>query len=308
MEKAVLIQPFGFLLGLSRDWVVVFASSNLAAFLAIEPATVLSVSAEKFFSHRAVHDIRNVLGVLQISAGIERLYDVLLIEDRPRLDLTLYYSGDSLVIEGEWPAAERHVHEQFITRLRRLAACPSVTLLHRLAVREVQKLTGYEWVSAWRFQGNERFERLAEVAASRRLVEHEPQYTNPGPAFHARSWLKLAADMQARPVPVLEMPATDVRLDLSCGLVEAPAPSRLHALARCGISASLSIAIRVQEKFWGLIECEHPLPRRPSAPLSEALEVFALLYSLALENKIQRATTAPKLKLTPPAMVLRGHS
>jgi light-regulated signal transduction histidine kinase (bacteriophytochrome) len=60
------IQPFGFLLSVNADWLVVRASHNIADFLNIEHTDVIGHSAETCLSSNVLHDIR---GRLQVAGG-----------------------------------------------------------------------------------------------------------------------------------------------------------------------------------------------------------------------------------------------
>src|SRR6201999_621653 len=73
------IQSFGFLLAMSRDWTVVRASANLAQLLGIEPAAAIGTGLDDLVDPQALHDIRNRMGFLVSTQGVERLYSVPLI-------------------------------------------------------------------------------------------------------------------------------------------------------------------------------------------------------------------------------------
>src|SRR5580698_8377 len=51
------IQSFGFLLAMSRSWVVVRASANLEGMLGIKPAAALGATLDSFVDPESLHEI-----------------------------------------------------------------------------------------------------------------------------------------------------------------------------------------------------------------------------------------------------------
>ncbi len=61
------IQPIGFLLALTADWMIARASANTIDFLGLAPADLFGKPLQQVFSARAVHDLRNRAAMLRVS-------------------------------------------------------------------------------------------------------------------------------------------------------------------------------------------------------------------------------------------------
>jgi hypothetical protein len=72
------IPSFGFLLAMSTDWTVVRASATLGMLLDVEAAAAIGAKLDDLIDRVALHDIRNRMGFLVSTQGIERLYPLYL--------------------------------------------------------------------------------------------------------------------------------------------------------------------------------------------------------------------------------------
>lgn len=94
------IQPIGFLLSISADWLILRASANARKFLGIT-GEIIGQPARNFLSADLLHDIR---GRLQIAAGtgiVERLFGHRLAAGSLRYDVAVHVSGGETVLEFE---------------------------------------------------------------------------------------------------------------------------------------------------------------------------------------------------------------
>src|SRR6202034_3808956 len=66
------IQSFGFLLAMSRNWVITRASANLASMLGIEALSALGASIDTLIDRESLHEIRNRMTGLSMTGGVER--------------------------------------------------------------------------------------------------------------------------------------------------------------------------------------------------------------------------------------------
>ena len=67
------IQPAGFLLALSEDWVIAAISANIGDYVDCVPAALIGRSASELLAEDAVHALRNRLALLRDPEGVERL-------------------------------------------------------------------------------------------------------------------------------------------------------------------------------------------------------------------------------------------
>src|ERR1700743_11974 len=94
------IQPFGFLVAASMDWIVRRASANCAAFLNMEAEQILGVPLTVLFCEKALHAIRNRITLLRGPDSVERLFHLPLREDGPPFDVAVHFAADQIVIEA----------------------------------------------------------------------------------------------------------------------------------------------------------------------------------------------------------------
>src|SRR5687767_9437001 len=100
------IQPAGFLIQLSLDWIILRASENVDDFLGESHVTLIEEPLSRFVQAQALHDLRNHFSRLSGSTGIARAYRVRLTDDRPRYDVAFQVSDGRVLLEGA-PSPER---------------------------------------------------------------------------------------------------------------------------------------------------------------------------------------------------------
>src|SRR5687768_4050335 len=100
------IQPAGFLLQLSLDWIVQRASENIDDFLGESHVTLIEEPFGRFVQAQALHDLRNHFARLSGSTGVARAYRVRLAHDRPAFDISFQVSDGRVLLEGV-PSADR---------------------------------------------------------------------------------------------------------------------------------------------------------------------------------------------------------
>ena len=66
------IQPFGFLLAVSPEWVILRASVNSASFIGRSPDELIGKPLVDVFTAEAVHAIRNRMALLRGDDAVER--------------------------------------------------------------------------------------------------------------------------------------------------------------------------------------------------------------------------------------------
>src|SRR3989337_1701142 len=68
------IQPAGFLIQLSLDWIVLRASENVDDFLGESHVTLIEEPFSRFVQAQALHDLRNLFSRLSGSTGLAPAY------------------------------------------------------------------------------------------------------------------------------------------------------------------------------------------------------------------------------------------
>ncbi len=290
------IQPIGFLLALTSDWLIARVSANVGVFLGHEPDELFGRPLSDFFATRAVHDLRNRSAILRGADAVERLFDCEVIAGR-RFDLAIHLSGGQIVIEGE-PASAEHgdatgMVRAMITRLDQAADFPA---FFREGARQVRALIGFDRVMVYRFAEDDSGEVVAESCRSgigNFLGLRYPASDIPvqARALYKRNLLRLIADVNAAPVPITpQRDAAGQPLDLSLSVLRAVSPIHIEYLKNMGVGASLSISIIVEGRLWGLFACHHYAPNCPTFEARSISELFGQMFGMRLESRERQET------------------
>ena len=285
------IQPLGFLLAMSADWLIQRAA-NTEKYLGKQPHDLLGTSLGNVFCADAITTLRAHIAMLRGTDAVERILGLALSDEGDKFDVAVHFSGNSVIIECE-PATDDQLEASAATRtaLARLSQCKDSDALLSEAARQFRGLLGYSRVMIYRFAGDESGEVVAQSVARGTdsfLGLHFPATDIPQQArkLYVRNTFRIIADAHADPVPIEpvgEMPP----LDLSMALYRAVSPVHLEYLRNMGVVSSLSVSIIVEGRFWGLIACHHDQPKVPSFAERSAAELFGQIFSLQLESKLR---------------------
>ncbi|MFB2550091.1 HWE histidine kinase domain-containing protein [Ensifer soli] len=290
------IQPFGFLLALSRDWMVARASANIDAFFPVTVEDVLGQHASRLMSEDAIHRLRNRLAILRGPDMVERSFGLALYEGGPLLDIALHISNDMIIVEGE-PAQDAAASDSTMsirTTVARLDQAVSLDAFFRDGARQARALTGFDRVMVYRFDETGSGEVVAEAARGgigSFLGLHYPASDIPAQAraLYVRNLFRIIADVDAEAVPILPLlDAHGAPLDLSMSGLRSVSPIHIEYLRNMGVKASLSISIIVDGRLWGLFACHHYAARLPSLERRTAAELFGQMFSSRLESRERR--------------------
>jgi light-regulated signal transduction histidine kinase (bacteriophytochrome)/CheY-like chemotaxis protein len=289
------IQSFGFLLALSRTWVVDRVSANLERMLGIKPAAALGATLDSFVDAESLHEIRNRMTGLSATGGVERLYGVSLIHGRPPFDIAIHYAGELCVLEGEPAGLDSRTDAASLVRkmVARLNTQPSLEAFHRDAARQVRSLTGFDRIMIYRFLPDGAGEVIAEVLKPGKesfLGLHYPASDIPVQArtLYLRNSFRIIADVCSTTVPLQGREDTSAEpLDLSLAITRAVSTVHIEYLRNMDVAASLSISIVVEGKLWGLVACHHDTAKLPTFVTRTAAELFGQMYSMTLESRLR---------------------
>ena len=293
------IQSFGFLIALTRDWVVCRVSNNLEAILGIRPGDALGATLDSLVDLEALHDIRNRLLGLSATGNVERMYNVTLVKTRRAVDLTIHYVGGLCVLEGEPAAHNNWVDAASLVRTiaARLDTQPSLDAFHRDAARQVRSLTGFDRIIIYRFSADGGGEVIAEVAKTGMepfLGLYYPAAEIPVQAhsLHLRNSLRIIADVHSETVPLLarvDTADTTEPLDLTLAVTRAVSTVHVEHLRNTGVGASMSISVLVDGRLWGIVACHHETAKLPTSVTRTAAELFGQMYAMLLERRLRLA-------------------
>ncbi|MFD5982817.1 ATP-binding protein [Streptomyces cyaneofuscatus] len=216
-------------------------------------------------------------------------------------DVTVHRVAELLVLEFEPRASDGpFVFQNFYPRVRRalhrLQGATGVTECCEAAVREVQALTGYDRVVAYRFDGAE---GPGQVIAEVRNEGREPWLGLWFPAsdippqarrLYARNWIRVIGDVDDATVGLLPelREGTGEPLDLSGSILRTVSGYHLEYLRNIGVASSMSVSLLHDGELWGLIACHGDEPRRLTPEVRAACEFFGIALSLQLAAVAER--------------------
>jgi light-regulated signal transduction histidine kinase (bacteriophytochrome) len=289
------IQPFGFLVAVSSDWLIARVSVNAEQWMGLPADAVLGKPLSDFLLPEAIHHIRNRVAMLRGANAVERLFSIDLLEVQPPFDIAMHFSGSSVVIEAE-PASGDEVEVTSLVRtmIARLDATDSIGAFYREGARQVRALTGFDRVMVYRFDAAGSGEVVAEAlrpGVDSFLGLNYPASDIPAQAraLYLRNIFRIIADVRAEPSPIHPAlnPAGEA-LDQSLSILRAVSPIHIEYLKNMGVEASLSISIIVGGRLWGLFACHHYASRLPSFAQRSAAELFGQMFSMMLESRERR--------------------
>lgn len=282
------IQPCGFLLGLSDDWVVLHASANAAEFLGRHAHELLSRQASDHICVEAIHDLRNRLALLRSPDAAERVFRCALLGDERLFDLAIHRSGSTIILEGQ-PSSGKMYGDVTATvsgMVARLDGARDLAGLLDAGTRQVRALTGFDRVSIIRLPDEGPGSIVAECA--RATIG-----STVGEAFAAdatarrryrRRRLHVIADTAALSVAVLsDHHLADAPLDLSLAMLRVGSVRRVSALRANNVGATMMLSLIVDGKLWGLIDCQHHFARSPGFERRSMADLFTQMFAMRIE-------------------------
>src|SRR6185369_4389404 len=94
------IQPCGYLLELSLDWIVERASENVHHLLGESHVTLIDEPLGRFVHAQALHDLPNLFSRLSGTTGIARAYQVRLTDDHDLYDVAFQQIEERVLLEA----------------------------------------------------------------------------------------------------------------------------------------------------------------------------------------------------------------
>ena len=285
------IQPHGALLIVDRnDLRVLCASDNCREFLGLDPDALLSQPL------RAKLELgQGILGC--VSAQSDQSYGLYTLPGRDLTVLVHVYAATALLefqpLRSSDNVAARLPQGASLV-LSAIHAAPDADSAIDAAVREVQRLLGYDRVMAYRFDS----QWNGQVVAERTIPGMTPflglcypasDIPEQARALYAQKWLRVIPDVGYAPVALRAVdPEALSRLDLGDAVLRSVSPVHVEYLKNMGVAASLSISLRCRGVLWGLIACHHGQARSVSFELLERCELVGCVLSAKLETEQAR--------------------
>nr|AHZ63807.1 neochrome [Adiantum aleuticum] len=278
--------------GLSTDLRMLFTSESTAA---LEQAA-------------KVEDLSSVNPVVMQSCGGsgKRFYAVLhRIEDVKGLvmDLEPIEGGQGAHVQKKSSA------EMAVKPIARIQSLPAgdIGRLCQAVVEEVQEMTGYDRVMAYKFHEDEHGEVVAEMRRPELepyLGLHYPSTDVPQASrmMFMKNGVRMIGDCTLPPVRVVQSKELAQPISLAGSTLRAPHGCHAQYMRNMGSAASLTMAVVIDDfdddsslsgsrKLWGLVVCHHTSPRKVSYPLrcacQKLMEAFGVQLNMELDFAAQ---------------------
>jgi light-regulated signal transduction histidine kinase (bacteriophytochrome) len=258
------IQPGGYLLELSLDWIVLRASENIHHLLGESHVTLIEEPLGRFVQSQALHDLRNLFSRLSGTTGIGRAYHVRLTEEHEFVDIAFQLSDGRVLLEAV-PSVDGF-GECFGTvggLIAGLANSHGQALLEGGA-RRMRALTGYD--------------RVTLICGDSRAESSRGTFG--APAQISTELPHILCDTKATGVPVFPRNSEDS--SVADALLCSPDSGALEELRREGVQSTLRVCFEVDDVTCEF-RCDNRTPRPPHFELHAAAELFAQLFAMRLE-------------------------
>ena len=264
------IQPCGYLLELSLDWIVERASENVHRLLGESHVTLIDEPLGKFVQSQAIHDLRNLFSRLSATTGIARAYRVRLTDDPDLFDIAFQQRGDRVILEAvPTPAGGLGEELSAVGGLGEGLANESGPDLLEAAARRMRALTAFDRVTL--LIGG------SKATSSRTGVP----FRSGANATLSDDLPLLVSDSAATGVSVF--PREDEDSAIATAILRAPSADQKAELAERGFASTMRIPVTLDSEKIGEFRLAHTKPRRPSFEVHAAAELFAQLFAMRLE-------------------------
>ena len=309
LDRDAAIQSRGVLLCLSEpDLCIRQASENLQTALGTPLTQALQAPVEQVIGAVGRQVLERALGAHRID-NLPLYFGTLHTPRGHALDAVVHRHRGALILELE-PATQAtdgafaSIYPLVRTFVGSLQAVSRVDTLAELAAREVHRLTGFGRVAVYRFDGDGSVRVLAEArdAPYESLLGTHLPGTDLTPEIrdmYGRNPLRLIADIDDVPVrlvPTVES-VSGRTTDLSYAGLRAASDTQRETMRRMGARASLTLALTVRGRLWGLVACHHATPSTLPFEVRMACEHLAQILSLQIEAKEDREEIAHRLEL-----------
>ena len=260
------IQPGGFLLELSPDWLILRASENVHRFLGEYHSRLIGEPLSAFTMAQPLHDLRNALARQRSATGIARAYRVRLIDEPRWFDIAFQLADGRIILEGV-PSPEDGFGAA-MGSLSRLIDGLDGDGQGRLdnAARRMRALTGFDRVRL----------SLGDSSAESSRGTFAPVTLTEDPA----DLPAIIADTADSPVALF--PRAEGK-SLRGALLRSPAPGQIGELRAQGIRSVLNVPLIRDGAAAGCFRCDSRAPMQPTLEMHAAAELFAQVFAMRLE-------------------------
>jgi two-component system, chemotaxis family, sensor kinase Cph1 len=304
------IQPHGCMLVVEEPSLKILqASANTRALLGIDHDKLLGASLE-----RAVGKVAAVVASRLAAEPLDNgpAHIVCLGGDETAageaLNLFAHRCQGATILELETvPKAAQAPWPRFdlYKSLSRLRAAETLQAFLDLAVAEIQQLTGFQRVMAYRFDEDGSGEVIAEAldgGFAPYLGLHFPASDIPAPArrLFAMSWLRHLPNVDYIPVPIAPQlsPVTGAPLDQSYAMLRSLSTMYTGYLKNMGVKATMVAPLMKDGALWGLVSAmHHSEPRHVPHEVRRIAEFLTQMLSPIMAAKEDADNFAHRLTM-----------
>ncbi|XP_057797671.1 LOW QUALITY PROTEIN: phytochrome E-like [Salvia miltiorrhiza] len=220
------------------------------------------------------------------------------------MDLEPGHGGDPTAVHAGAVQSQR-LAVRAITRLQSLPE-GDVGALCDAVVEDIQRLTGYDRVMAYKFHEDNHGEVVAEIRRSDLdpfLGLHYPATDIPQAVrfLFQQNRVRMIHNCKDKPVRIIQNEKVKQPICLVNSTLRAPYGCHTQYMENMGSIASLVMAVIIKnddsKKLWGLVVCHHTSPRYVSFPLRYACEFLMQAFSLQLYMELQVASQMAEKKM-----------
>ncbi len=295
------IQPYGVMLVLAPDThIILQASENVGVWLGVPHAKTLGAKLDTVIGAEQADTVRHIVVTRELQpmqSSVLRINDKL-------FDAVAHASDGYIVVELEIVEDSKALERDFFyDELRQFAVgmreVRQPEELYNFVTAQVRKITGFDRVKLYRFD-----EDWNGAVVSESRAYHMPSYLGlhfpagdippQARALYMKNFIRQISDINYAPVPVLPArnPHTAKPLDMSMSVLRSVSPVHVQYLANMGVSASMSISVIQNGRFWGLIACHHNAPYHVPYRIRMVSEIMGHIFSAqlsSLEELVDRA-------------------
>lgn len=282
-----MIQPHGFLIGVTNEWVIDYCTDNISSFVDVNHTQALGKKFESVFGSTAQENIFNYIN----SDTVQDVFPLEIELRNKNFQVNIHKSEDTFVLEAE-PQFDKQmladVYTQTIQFVSQMNNTKSLRDLCALVAEGTREITGYDRVMIYRFDEQYNGEVYAESCRNDLepfLGLHYPHTDIPVQAreLYIRNQLRLIADINYEPVPIFTVDNKENKnLDLSLSILRSTSPIHVQYLKNMGVGATLTISLIHQDRLWGLIACHHYSKKN----ISPAIRLAAKLQGQFITSQI----------------------
>lgn len=290
------IQPHGVLLVLQApDLNIIQVSSNTQEVIGRAPETLLGTPLSDLLNEQQTQQIQQCLAEDFESANPLNL-SIACPDQVIEFDGIVHCWDRVVLLELEPKATTEKpdfldFYQQVKEPITRIQKAPTLLDMCRVVVKKIRRITGFERVMVYQFDSEGAGIVIAEDTDQEipYLDLHYPPSDIPRQArqLYMLNWLRLIPDARYQPVALIPAhnPLTHQPLDLSFAVLRSVSPIHLEYLHNMGVTASMSISLRQDQKLWGLIACHHSSPKYIPYHIRTICEFIGQVMSVELVNK-----------------------